>query len=293
MRITAQVSPALRNLPRNAQIPLMISSWKTRITGSAVSCLWAGARAYLGSPGIRNTSPAHAALSEAEPNSLLADQRAILGPSARIVIDVGAHNGQSTRELLDNFPNARVLAFEAAERNFLRARNELTPYGSRVELFNLAVSETVGEVVLHVNSHDGTHSLFDIGEQRYWAGHAHHLEDVAVQSTTLDEIATEHGLDVIDILKLDIQGAELSALRGARHLLERNRIRLIATEVEFRLLYEGQPLFWEIGAYLQRFGFGFYKLYDCAYHAKNAHILSWADAIFLGPEFLNVSEWET
>jgi FkbM family methyltransferase len=289
-------------------MPLSIGSWKNadwaKKTGSALSRFWG---ADPDSPDIRNTLPdarsqvaarpvgvvsSPAALSSAEPGSLLADQRAILGADARTIVDVGAHNGHSTRELLDTFPNARVLAFEAERRNFIRARDELAPYGSRVEIFNLAVSDAAGETVLHVNSHDGTHSLFGIGEQRYWAGHAHHLEDVAVQSTPLDEIAVAHGLDMIDILKLDIQGAELSALKGARRLLEQNRIRLIATEVEFQLLYEGQPLFWEIGAYLQQFGFGFYKLYDCAYHAKNAHVLSWADAIFLGPEFLDVSGWE-
>lgn len=60
---------------------------------------------------------------------------------------------------------------------------------------------------------------------------------------------------MIDILKMDIQGGELLALKGAQSLLEASRIRLLALEVEFKPLYKDQPLFWDICAYLYRFGY--------------------------------------
>jgi FkbM family methyltransferase len=236
------------------------------------------------------TKSAPVELTQRPKGELLSDQRAIIGRDARLIIDVGAHHGHSTVELLTAFPNARVIAFEAEAHNFAQAAAALRPYGPRVEVHHAAVSDRPGTLELNVNSHDGTHSLLRIGEQRYWGGFAEALSVIQVQSVTIDDFAAHLG--TIDILKLDIQGAELRAFHGARRLLEAGRIRLIATEVAFYPLYENQALFWEIGAYLRQFGFNLYGLYDLAYHPKNSLVLSWADAIFLGPEFLKVQEWD-
>ncbi len=155
-----------------------------------------------------------------------------------------------------------------------------------------AVADRCGHRRFHRNTHDGTHSLLEIGEQRYWGGYAAPTEDIEVTALTLDVFADVHALDRVDILKMDIQGGELSALRGASRLLKERRIGLIATEVEFFHLYKGQPLFWDIGAFLQSFGYSLFKLYDLYYHPKNERVLSWADALFVGPELLTVPEWE-
>ncbi|MFL6137263.1 MAG: FkbM family methyltransferase [Frankiaceae bacterium] len=55
-----------------------------------------------------------------------------------------------------------------------------------------------------------------------------HREPVTI--TTLDDIAAEHQLDRIDLLKLDIEGGELAALRGATGCLQRRVIRNLAFE---------------------------------------------------------------
>jgi FkbM family methyltransferase len=224
---------------------------------------------------------------------LLADQLRIIPPDGpRVIVDIGAHYGHTTKEYLDRYPWARVLAFEPDAANFAKAAEVLAAYGERVRLIKAAVSSAGGEATLHVNSHDGTHSLLAIGEQRYWAGYANEIDQKSVECVTLDAVAQAQGLDHIDILKMDIQGGELEALRGAEHLLRRHAISLVTLEVEFQALYRDQPLFWEIGAYLQSFGYGFYRLYDTQYHARNDNVLCWADAIFLSPAFLEVPEWD-
>ena len=71
-----------------------------------------------------------------------------------------------------------------------------------------------------------------------------------VQTRRLDDIPD---LPPVDAIKLDIQGAELDVLRGAERQLQ-NTV-LIQTEVEFVPLYQGQPLYGDIDAFLRAHGF--------------------------------------
>ncbi|MBI1245128.1 MAG: FkbM family methyltransferase [Alphaproteobacteria bacterium] len=71
-----------------------------------------------------------------------------------------------------------------------------------------------------------------------------------VQTRRLDDVAE---IDGCDFLKVDVQGAELDVLRGARRLLARALV--VHTEVEFVPMYEGQPLFGDVDVFLRGEGF--------------------------------------
>jgi hypothetical protein len=76
-----------------------------------------------------------------------------------------------------------------------------------------------------------------------------------VETHRLDEVVSA---DEIDLLKLDIQGAELDVLRGAERLLPTALV--IQTEVEFLPMYEGQPLFADIDSHLRARGFQIHNI---------------------------------
>ncbi len=217
-------------------------------------------------------------------DALLRDQMKILKGEAGIIFDVGAHNGRSTLDYLVNFPRAQIFAFEPDSKNYAAAHKALAGYRQRCSLNRIALCDTNGTADFHVNSHSGTHSLLPIGAKEYWAGPAHEVQTVPVRAQTIDSFAEERGIVRIDILKMDIQGAELMALKGARRLLEQSHISLLALEVEFTPLYHDQPLFWDICAFLYQFGYSFFKLYDEFYHPENENMLCWADAIFLAED---------
>jgi FkbM family methyltransferase len=233
--------------------------------------------------------PVVAAPPAAEESLIQAQMRLIGTAGPATVLDLGVHHGHSTVAYLESFPACRAFAFEADADNFAAARRML---GARAAVAHVAVCDRIGTATFHVNSHSGTHSLRPIGAQRYWGGHAEAVRTVQVATTTLDAFCAEQGLAHVDILKMDIQGGELAALQGAAGLLARQAIDLIALEVLFQPLYRDQPLFWDIGAYLAGHGYGLYRLFDSQYHPRNDNVLSWADAIFLAPRFLDVPEWE-
>ena len=121
---------------------------------------------------------------------------------------------------------------------------------------------------------------------RYYDAPVETLAPIEVQGVSLNSLCASHRLDQLDILKMDIQGAELMALRGACGLLDRQAIGLIALEVLFQPLYRDQPTFWDIADHLRFRGYALQGIHDQRHHAVNHAVLRWADAVFLAPRLL-------
>jgi len=110
----------------------------------------------------------------------------------------------------------------------------------------------------------------------------------AVETRRLDDI---EGLERIDFLKLDVQGAELDVLRGAGHLLK--DMLVVQAEVEFLPLYEGQPLFADVDAFMRASGFQFHAFGGLAQRfvwpfqkvasspLRGMNQTLWADALYI------------
>lgn len=81
------------------------------------------------------------------------------------------------------------------------------------------------------------------------------LEDTAeVATARLDDISALEGFEAASFIKLDVQGAELEILSGARRLLTESLLAL-RVEVSFLPVYRDQPLFADIDKELRRYGF--------------------------------------
>ena len=147
-----------------------------------------------------------------------------------------------------------------------------------------AVGESAGSAELHVNPDHQTNSLLatDPRVAKLLGSGDETLQKVTVPVATLDGFCAERGIDRVDLLKMDIQGYELRALRGARGLLDRRAVRIVYSEVLFGRLYEGQAFYHDIAAHLGSFGYQLYGLY----HLIRGHngVLGWGDAMFLSPE---------
>jgi|JI10StandDraft_1071094.scaffolds.fasta_scaffold90130_2 FkbM family methyltransferase len=205
-------------------------------------------------------------------------------PTPLTVFDVGAHAGDSVASFRELFPRAKIHAFEPAPENFrrLHARFAASP---GINCHPTAVGATTGRVQLHLNNYDATHSVLPLDpvEINRWADSADVTQTgtIEVAQCTIASAAAEHAVAQIDILKMDVQGGEMLVLDGAQSLLATHRIDCIFSEVEFRTLYTGQPLAWDIHRRLAGLGYEFVN-FACP-KLTDAGCLSWADAIYVSP----------
>lgn len=87
-----------------------------------------------------------------------------------------------------------------------------------------------------------------------------------VNTVRLDDLLPAGGMD---LLKIDVQGAELQVFEGARQRLD--ECLMVWTEVSFLPLYRGQPLFAEVDQHLRRHGLQF----QCFYSLSQRALASW------------------
>jgi FkbM family methyltransferase len=86
----------------------------------------------------------------------------------------------------------------------------------------------------------------------------HIVEEIKVNTNSLDSELANHEIYDNDFIKMDVQGYELKISNGSKRSLI-NTIGL-EIEVEFDYMYEGQPLFSEIDKYVRDLGFTLYDI---------------------------------
>ncbi len=207
------------------------------------------------------------------------------GAGIKNILDAGASNGRISQKLLRNFPNANAYAFEPNPL-YVEALNE---YASRDKRFHpqfLALSDECGTAELNITASAGNTSLLTPSDKlREIDPGAVITKKEKVELVTIDEWAKANGDLTIELMKFDIQGAELKALQGATEMLKESTLA-IYIEVWFNCPYSGGANYCEIETYLRKFGFILYDLYGPKYNPKGA--LTWANAIFLQEEKLGL-----
>jgi FkbM family methyltransferase len=189
------------------------------------------------------------------------DLRELVSDARPTIVDGGANRGDTVARLRATFPDATIHAFEpiAALAEAIRARFE----GDRgLVVHRAALAAEGGRLAFHRMKADATSSVLvpSALKRRYQGDRV----DVAEQSEVLALALADAVPAPIDVLKLDLQGYELEALRGLRERLA--DVRVLLTEVEFVPLYEGQPLFGDLDVFLRAHGFRLFHLYDLWSH---------------------------
>lgn len=155
------------------------------------------------------------------------------------VIDLGFNIGIQA-ELLLTLTSGKVFGFEASRRIYEYASKRFGDQ-DRVQLFNVAVADRSGTAEFIDTDHWGAGSL------KHTAGMDHcgvgdGFLRTEVELARLDDLLPNE--DNIGLIKLDIEGAELSAMEGARDLIRRNRPWMVMEYCHNALSFEfrGQPI---------------------------------------------------
>lgn len=114
--------------------------------------------------------------------------------------------------------HGRVFAFEPAPKCFHRLQRNLSRF-PQASVYRCAAADANGRASFYSHTkEDGWGSLFDDHDCR---------ERIEVNTIRLDDWARDTAIERLDFLKMDIEGAEYSALRGAQALLQRFRPFLV------------------------------------------------------------------
>ena len=221
---------------------------------------------------IRRTNP------DATPDAFDV-QRRLVAADAPLIFDVGAHVGQTAARYRELFPRAQIHCFEPSGAAFERLQ-ALVDGDDRTTAHRLALSDTEGAVTLHANAFDATNSLLatDARGAAYWGqGLLETAERVEAQASTVDAFCRGWGIEHIDILKLDVQGAEYLVLQGAADMLRAGAVSLVYSEIITAPTYQGQRALHEYMALLDSFGYRMFDLYNAV--RKNMQLIQ-ADLLF-------------
>ncbi|TRW17197.1 FkbM family methyltransferase [Glacieibacterium frigidum] len=146
------------------------------------------------------------------------------------VFDVGAHLGELSRLFASLAVGGTVHAFEANPGVAAELRENIRGIANLV-VNAVAVSDHAGSVQLH--SYDGPFRAFNSLADRPFADYGIDPGPVrrdTVPATTIDDYCAANAIRSIDLLKIDVEGAELQVLRGARAMLAESRIACVIFE---------------------------------------------------------------
>lgn len=187
------------------------------------------------------------------------------------IIEAGGHHGETAASVLSWLPGAPrlYLCIEADPRNVPVLMERA---GTRVTVLGCAIGREDGEVTLRLSDTDLGPEVPDL-ERWTWSSsirrpkkhleawpHIHFDKSVTVACRSLDSLAKEHGIERVDFLWADIEGAERDLVEGG--LLTLSRTRYLYLEAFGDEMYEGQWVREEMTAFLNERGFQVVQEFD-------------------------------
>lgn len=152
---------------------------------------------------------------------LLSGEYAVDAESPSVIVDAGAHIGLASLFFSTRYPEATVIALEPEPANFqVLTRN--VAHLPHVRPLNVALWNTESRL-----SMDGA-------DRATWSHRVSEDRVGAVLGVTLPQVMERFGVDRIDILKLDIEGAEQEVMGASAEWIDKVGLLVVETHDRFR-----------------------------------------------------------
>ncbi|MBE9117910.1 FkbM family methyltransferase [Lusitaniella coriacea LEGE 07157] len=183
-----------------------------------------------------------------------------------IVVDLGANRGAFSQEISQRF-GCKCYAVEASPELF-----SIIPTNNLIQKFNYVIHSRNAPVQFHTSTNEESGSIQELPQDL--------AEDVVrVEGITLDRFLTDNNIEQVDLLKIDIEGAEIELFKSANDE-SLKKIKQIA--VEFHDFLEYFSLKQDIDAIEKRMkSLGFYYIVFSFF--------SHADVLFINKETSGIS----
>ena len=184
-----------------------------------------------------------------------------------VIFDIGACEGEETIKYSLLFPRANIYAFEPLPGNIELIKANFIKYGIRnASIHQLAVSSKDSIDHFYVSSGkpeylpasdwdfgNKSSSLLEPSKYLIETSFLTFKEKIEVETITLNSFCRKQEIVVIDFIHMDVQGAELMVLEGAKDFIA--SIKVIWLEVSKIGFYESQPLVQDIKKFMNRNSF--------------------------------------
>jgi FkbM family methyltransferase len=204
----------------------------------------------------------------------------LLANESPVIVDGGANNGSTTEIFLQSYRSPIIHAFEPIPE-LVNLLNKKFRERDNVFIHGAAIGSEEKTISFNILNNLVSSSVLNPSELKK-SIHGDRVgirQVVQVPQVRLDRILGD--VKEIDLLKLDLQGYELEALKGCGSLLE--RVKVVVTEIEFIALYKNQPLFGDVDVFLRGNGFNLYNLYDL-YTQENGQLTA-GDAVYINSKY--------
>lgn len=200
----------------------------------------------------------------------------IINPN--IIFDAGANIGEYALLASKSCPNAKIYCFEPVESTFHQLQTNLSKVDAAI-LVNKGLSAKNENIMINLyeaSAHSSVHNIKGITAE------SSKKEQIEVVSGDL--FMQENGIEQIDLLKLDIEGGEMSALKGFSTALQRRRIRAIQFEYGY-INISTKDLLLDFYDFFDSFGYGLGKIYPNKVEFREYRF---KHEDFIGPNYLAI-----
>lgn len=192
-----------------------------------------------------------------------------LGFTPQAIIDVGVADG--TPALYENFPNTKYLLIEPL-KEYEEAIKDISRR-LKSEYIIAAAGAKPGKVIINVHRDLVSTSVYKETE-------GSHVDGIPreVSVVTIDDLSKERNLIGPYLIKVDVQGAELEVLDGAKRVLEDTEVIILEVQL-FQFFIKG-PQFYDYINYMKRYGFVVYDIVDGYYRPLDGALAA-VDILFV------------
>jgi FkbM family methyltransferase len=179
-----------------------------------------------------------------------------------VIFDIGSRDCIQSIEFFNKFPNAKIYAFECNPNTLEICKNNIKPYSDRITLIEGAVCDYDGNITFYPINQKKTITTWKDGNPGassiFKSNGKYNIEtniqdEIESHCHRLDTVMNKYDIQTVDILWMDLQGAELLALKGLGNYLQ--KVKYIHVEVSHKEMYSGQVMFNELNDYILSNGF--------------------------------------
>ena len=188
----------------------------------------------------------------------------------KYIIDIGCGHGEWTKKLLKFYPNSKFFLFDADNTNLKKLENLKKEYNN------------IDYKICLLSDNENFYTFYNMGygSSIFEEQTSHARVQQKIKSTTLKkEIPDELKNYSNNLIKIDVQGAELKVLEGLNELI--NNFEVVILEVSVHEYNKNAPLFDQVLDFMIKKNFKLYDIFDLKRLGNNQSFLLQFDCVFV------------